>query len=312
MIPRWPRTLSALAAFALCSSAALAAQDDDVRVFTYNSDHPRIGVMLDYRADKETDKLGAKIQNVSPGSPAEEAGLKAGDIITRFNGVALGGAASDDDDESGPAAKLVELVQKTGKGDSVDVEYRRGSDSRKTRLATRELPPIAMNGFRMEMPEMGSRPRMRMRMPGGDGPGGMTMPDMPRFDGQLFGPDEMRGDMMVFARRAGGGLNLTDLNPGLGEYFGAKSGVLVLETPKDSASPFKAGDVIVTIDGRAPTSEAHARRIFESYDAGESAKVEVLRKQKKMTLTWKAPNHDGGWKTRPDEPLRTRVKVERS
>lgn len=311
MHPRWPRTLSALTALALTTSATLAAQDDNVRVFTFSSDRPRIGVMLDYHADKDTDKLGAKVSEVTPKSPADEAGLKAGDIITRFNGVALGGVASDDDDASGPAARLVELVQKVEKGDTVDVEYRRGSETRKARLAPRELPALASRNFRMEMPEMTTGPRMRMRMPGGEGADDMMhMPGMPRMDGEFFGPDRMGGDMMMMSRR-GGGLELTDLNPELGEYFGAKSGVLVLETPKDSASPFRAGDVILSIDGRTPTSEAHARRIFGSYDAGETAKVEVLRKQKKLSLTWKASEHQGPWKMMHDEP-KTRIKVERS
>lgn len=146
------------------------------------------------------------------------------------------------------------------------------------------------------MPDMG---RMR-RMPfmGEDGPG------MP------MGPGEM-GRVRIFMDRDRGDLNLTDLNPGLGEYFGAKSGVLVLETPKDSTIPLRAGDVIVSIDGRVPTSEAHARRILGSYEAGETAKVEVLRKQKKLTLTWKTPERERGWKTERDQE-KVRVKVERS
>ncbi len=311
MNPRLPRTLSALAALVLCTTAALAAQDDNVRVFTYDSDRPRIGVMLDTRADKENDRLGAKISEVAPESPAAEAGLKAGDIITKFNGVSLGGVASEDEDKSGPASRLVDLVQKLDTGDTVDVEYRRGNDTKKVRLAPRELPQTAMGNFKMEMPGMTTGPRMRMRMHGGDGPEGMSLPRMPGFDGEWMGPDGKGSDMQVFMRRSDGGLNLTDLNPELGEYFGAKSGVLVLETPKDSASPFKAGDVIVTIDGRTPTSEAHARRIFESYDAGESARVDVLRKQKKLPLTWKAPERDGGWKVQGGQP-KTRVKIERS
>lgn len=312
MSSRLPRTLSALAAVALCASAPLAAQDDNVRVFTYQSDRPRIGIMLQSRADKETDRLGARIAEVTPDGPADKAGLKAGDIITRFNGVALGGVAGDDDDESGPAAKLIELARKLGKGDTVDVEYRRGSENGKLKLVAQVLPETAMRRFtvRPDVPEMRTMPDM---------PDMRTMPDMGRMrrmpfmgDGQGMPMDPgAMGRVRIFMDHDGGELNLTDLNPGLGEYFGAKSGVLVLETPKDSTIPLKAGDVIVSIDGRAPTSEAHARRILGSYEAGETAKVEVLRKQKKLTLTWKTAEHERGWKTEHD-PERVRVKVERS
>lgn len=302
MLSRLPRTFSALAAVAFCAAGPLAAQDDNIRMFSYSTDRPRIGVMLQSRADKETDRIGAKIAEVTPDGPADKAGLKAGDIITRFNGVALGGATADDDDESGPAGKLVELVQKLEKGDTVEVEYRRGSDTAKVRLVAQELSGLSSRRFRMRSPDM---------MPGMPEMGQMRrMPfNSDEFPGMGMGPEGM-GKVRIFMDHDGDGLNLTDLNPELGEYFGAKSGVLVLETPKDSTIPLKAGDVIVSIDGRAPTSEAHARRILGSYEAGETAKVEVLRKNKKLTLSWKSPERERGWKMHG--PEKTRVKVERS
>jgi PDZ domain len=287
------RVLASLSALALIGPpAGLAAQEDGVvRVYKYSAGRPRIGVTLDSHADASRDRLGAEIESVASDGPAEQAGLKAGDIVTRFNGTALGGLKGDDEDESGPAQKLVELARKLEPGDTVEVEYRRGADAKKTKIVARDMAPRGMaRRFRMEMPDL---PRMHFdhEMPG--------MPMMPE------GP----GDYRVFVETGPGGLELATLNPELGEYFGAKQGVLVLETPKDSTVPLKAGDVIVTIDGRAPTSEAHARRILGSYDGGETAKVEVLRKRKKLTLTWKTPERD--WKWRTPEP-KSKVKIERS
>jgi len=63
----------------------------------------RIGVIVDPKANDAGDKVGARIEGITPGGPAEKAGLKVGDVITRFNGTALGGAASEDDERSGPA-----------------------------------------------------------------------------------------------------------------------------------------------------------------------------------------------------------------
>ncbi len=272
--------VSAIAALSTFAPAGAAAQDDEsgpVRVFTFG--RPRIGVRVGVSADKEKDKVGARIEEVTPDGPADKAGLKGGDILTRFNGVALGGVKSDDEDVSGPGKKLIALAQKLDAGDTVEVEYRRGSDTRKARIVAEDLGGMAMNGWRMR----GGGPDMR----------GMVMPriEIPRmFEG---GPGEFR----FFNDRLDGGLELTDLNPDLGEYFGAKEGVLVLRTPTDSTIPLKAGDVILAIDGRTPKSEAQAHRILGSYESGETAKVDVLRKQKKLTLTWKPNQREERWKT---------------
>src|SRR5690606_32652803 len=134
---------------------------------------------------------GARISGVTEDGPAAEAGLKEGDIITRFNGVALGGVKADDDDESGPASKLLELARTLEPGDTVDVEYRRGSDAQKTKIVARDLGRMALGrGFRFEVPDM---PRMRV------GPEGM-----PRMPMMLEGrPGEFR-----FSFEGRGGLDL--------------------------------------------------------------------------------------------------------
>ena len=218
---------------------------------------------------------------VTPDGPADKAGLKAGDIITRFNGTALGGVKGDDAEGSGPAQKLVELARKLEPGDTVEVEYRRDGSARKAKIVAQDLTPWGWRDrFRMEMPPGGTDFDARAAADAHDArrrPG-----RSPRVHGGRTG-------------RAGSG---NGLNPELGEYFGAKEGVLVLETPRDSTLPLKAGDVIVAIDGRTPTSEAHARRILRSYDGGETAKLEILRKQKKLTLSWKVPEREWKWKTR--------------
>lgn len=287
--------VTALSALASVAPAGLAAQDEDsgpVRVFTFTG-RPRIGVRVDTRVDAEKDKIGARIESVTEDGPADKAGLQKGDIITRFNGTALGGVKSDEDDESGPGTKLIELAQKLGDGDTVDVEYRRGSDNKKAKVVAAQLKGLSMNGGRWNVgPDMRGMMMPRMNM------------DMPRFEG---GPDNFRffsGDMLME-----GGLELTDLNPDLGEYFGAKEGVLVLKTPSDSSNPLKAGDVIVSIDGRAPKSEAQAHRILRSYESGETAKIEVIRKKSRMTLNWKPNQREGDWKIRQRTP---KPKVERS
>jgi predicted metalloprotease with PDZ domain len=287
------------AAVATAAPHPLPAQDGNVRVFAFG--RPRIGVSLDTRANPETDKLGARIREVVPDGPADKAGLQVGDIITRFNGVALGGASSDDD-ASGPSKRLIELAQKLNAGDTVKVEYRRGSDTRTATVVAKELSE--MSGMRM-------RPLELPRMPGGEG---MIGPEMSGPHIRVPGMEGM-GDGFRFMLRDDddGGLSLMELNPELGDYFGTKEGILVLRTPSDSSLPLKAGDVVSTIDGRKPRSVEHARKILGSYEPGETVKVEVMRKQKKQSLTWKVPaerRHELRWRT--PRPAHDGPAVERS
>ena len=234
--------------------------------FAYSDHHGRIGVIVNTEPDSQTDKIGAKLEAVTPGGPAAKAGLKVGDVITKFNGTSLAGARPDDDEESGPGAKLVQLARKLEPGDTAEVEYRRGGDTKKAALVAEDLG----GSFRMEMPNI------EMTMPH-IAPG---MPGMPGMEGwELFGSQW-------------GDLELVNLNPDLGEYFGTREGVLVVRAPSDSSLPVHSGDVILSIAGRKPTSPSHAMRILHSYEAGETVSLDIVRKQKRMTVTWKVPTRE--------------------
>src|SRR5947208_3364605 len=73
--------------------------------YSMSDHHGRIGVVPNSKPDSQSDKIGAKLEAVSPGGPAAKAGLKVGDIITKFNGTSLAGAQAEDEDEAGPGGK---------------------------------------------------------------------------------------------------------------------------------------------------------------------------------------------------------------
>ena len=268
-------------------------------VFSWNDNRGRIGVVVKTAPDAADDKLGARIEAVTPGGPADKAGLKAGDIITRFKGTTLGGVASENDEDSGPGMKLIELARELEPGDTVPVEYRRGSASSKATIVAEDL---SGNGYvrapgdiRLDIPEMGEMDRMwegfpKMQMgPGGPGGFAWTMGD------------------------AWGGIELVNLNADLGEYFGVREGVLVVRASEDSTLPLKGGDIILAIGGRKPTSPMHAMRILRSYEAGETVSIDVQRKQKRTALSWKVPAAEERFNLTPrsrrprEEPSRYRI-----
>jgi PDZ domain len=293
----------AMAALAVCLLGPAASQAQDTRprtrprvrvesgpysVFSFSDNRGRIGVIVDTRANTTGDKVGARIEGITPGGPAEKAGLKAGDVITRFNGTALGGASAEDDEDSGPGMKLIELARELDPGDSVQVEYRRGTE------AAKKLTLVAENlgGNVLRVPGMGAMP-------------GLMDPDMHWDPGIGF----------EGFRTPWGGIELVKLNPELGEYFGTREGVLVVSAPEDSSLALKGGDVILTIGGRKPSSPMQAMRILRTYESGESVAIEVMRKQKRVTVTWKVPeSEDHYYKMAPrmrEEPswFRGRPKV---
>ena len=240
-------------------------------VYTFNDNRGRIGVIVDMKADASGDKVGARIEGITPGGPAEDAGLKAGDVITRFNGTALAGVKPEEEGDSGPGMKLIELARKLEPGDTVQVEYRRGSDTRKATIVAEDLGDHTWTGTMMGpgMGEMGGQlERLREMMP--KEPGG--------FEWTFGSP--------------WGGIEMVKLNPDLGDYFGTREGVLVVRAPEDSSLALKGGDVILTIGGRKPSSPEQAMRILGTYDEGESVTLDVLRKQKHVSVTWKVPNRE--------------------
>lgn len=277
MLRTWLLTVGAVA---LTLPVGLAAQETpapaprprvESRFFRFNTNRGRIGVVVNTAANESSDKYGARIDAITPGGPAEKAGLKAGDIITRFDGTALGGLVPVNDEDSGPGLKLVDLAGKLEPGDTVKVDYRRGSATKTATLVAQDL----------------SRWSIRSGSPRA------TVEVRPRID---------MGDLAPMVGVGGGhgfticfgdpwcSLELVTLNPDLGAYFGAKEGVLVVRAPADSTLPLKSGDVILSIGGRQPTSPAHAMRILRSYEVGETVAIDIMRHQRRMSVSWKVPS----------------------
>ena len=188
-------------------------------VYAFGDNRGRIGVIVDPKADAAGDKVGARIEGITPGGPAEKAGLKVGDVITRFNGTTLGGAASEDDERSGPGMKLIDLARELDPGDTVQVEYRRGTDARKVTLVAEDLGGGRSWSGSMEMPDMGAFKEMMPQM----GPGS-------EFEFAFGSP--------------WGGIELVELNPDLGDYFGTREGVLVVRAP-EGASLITCASVVI-------------------------------------------------------------------
>jgi len=164
----------------------------------------------------------------------------------------------------------VHLARELEDGDTVTVEYRRDRDTRKATFVARRMEPEEWFSIDIEPPEVRiDADRIR---------------DMARgMAGQNF--------TFSFSDRWLD-MELVSLNPDLGEYFGTTEGLLVVRAPDEGSLNLKAGDVILKIGGRTPTSQASAVRILRSYGDGESVEFEIMRQKRKMTVTGTMPERD--------------------
>jgi membrane-associated protease RseP (regulator of RpoE activity) len=228
---------------------------DERRTIVINSDRRAV---LGVQIDNASDKAGARILHVSPGGPAEEAGLRDGDVIVSVDGKAIAGR-----DNAGRV--LVDQMHGVKPDQKLKVRVLRAGKNKDFVVVAR--PMMFENRVFMRGPEMGG--------PAGVGPMG-GIPMVREFRG--FFPGQF------------GGMELASLTPKLGAYFGTSEGVLVVQAPANDVLKLEDGDVIQSIDGRKIDDGAHAMRILRSYRSGEKLNLTVLRQRKPVTLTITMPD----------------------
>ncbi|MEW6758610.1 MAG: PDZ domain-containing protein [Acidobacteriota bacterium] len=256
---------------------------EQMKVLKRVSERPRLGVILETDPDEEVDPKGVLLRGVSPGGPADEAGLRAGDILTSINKNPLGLG-----DTKKSTKKIFEVLGEAKSGDTVTVDYLRGT--KKQTAAVKVRPPESSDwSFQFQMPEMPKVPEMP------------EIPDIPAVHAIPDVHVMKVPDVRVFV---GGGLpddwydvELVELNPDLGRYFGAEEGLLVVSAPANSSLKLKGGDVLLQIAGRKLSSPSQTFRILRTYEEGEKVTMKVLRDRKPLDLTVVVPaSEDDGEK----------------
>ncbi len=223
---------------------------------------------------EEGDRDGVKIAGVTPGGAADDAGLKAGDIIISLNDQSVA-----KDSRRASFDELSRLMDEVEPGDKVTVRYVRDGNEHTSDVVTGEVSPSV---FAFSFGDQ-------------DFNFDFDFEDLPGFHGGHFGIRLGRWS----------DIELVSLTPRLGEYFGTDEGLLVVRAPEDDELQLVDGDVIIGIDGRSPKSPEHAMRILRSYQSGEQLKIDIVRNKKKRTLNIDLPagkseaslRHPAGFRT---------------
>ncbi|MEJ2603540.1 MAG: PDZ domain-containing protein [Gammaproteobacteria bacterium] len=236
------------------------------REIVASSRRPRLGVSIGAASEGTGPVEGVEILGVSPGSPAEEADIRAGDVLTRVGQTSLSA------DETRVAnRRLLDALAEREPGDTITLELLR--DGRTLTVEVRTRTDDA-----------------RTFVFGGDGAG---------FE---FDFDHEAPMVWFGSARPWGDMELVELSPGLGRYFGTDSGLLVVRAPSDPALKLEDGDVIRSIGGREPGSVSHAMRILRSYEEGEELVLDVMRDKQSRKLEVQIPASQGRLTPAPKAP----------
>jgi S1-C subfamily serine protease len=279
-----------------------------VTSFSARDQQARMGIYLDVHQPTRYDDRGARLTGVAHDSPADEAGLEEGDIVTHFNGQSLTDRLADaeseedlDPDESMPAQRLLALARDLEDGDEVRLDYIRDGQSYSATVVAEEdgwpgafayswssddEPLVALREVMRERGQLAREQAAEARALA-ERARGMAVVS-PRADffigggidacpsgGHLF----MAGDRGCLM-----GAEVRELEPALGEYFEAESGVLVLDVSDENPLGLMPGDVIVQVGDRETDSIGRVRRLLRSYDEDETVRVTVIRKGARVVL----------------------------
>lgn len=261
---------------------------------------PRLGISVDVGQGPERDSRGALVTEVLEGGPADRAGIREGDLITRIGGRSLfdpldGDEEADLDlDRSIPVQRLLAIARELEPGDEPEVEYLRDDRTQTTLIEAEDLsdwgnfafgpPGWDAEAFGERMREVAERtrelqqrfgPEFRERMR--DRQLEMRM-DGPRGEVRVLRPGVQGPNVVINGLGMGrDGLELVEVNPGLGQYFGTSEGALVVDIDEESALGLEPGDVILAVGDRQVSTPGRVYRILASFGADEEIRFRVRR-----------------------------------
>ena len=245
--------------------------------YQYGFNRAGLGIILrgaSFNSRNEVEE-GAEILAVTPGSPADEAGLQPGDVVVTWNGDRLAEPGKDDRWSTAPAwRELVTRSRALEEGDSVTLRYLRDEVELEVTLVAREVdfsPALV--------------PKLAESFRKGSDFDFHAAPVLAGTTGKAW-----------FIPRGWLDMELVEINPELGSYFGSDTGVLVVRGPEDDETlGLASGDVILRIGDREVKNPEHAMRILRSYEPDEELSIDIIRHGRSQTLIGTVPETSFGF-----------------
>jgi serine protease Do len=241
---------------AIPASAQLRFPDPTVLV----APGPTIGARVRDLASEDVQKArlespgGVFVESVEPGRPADEAGIKSGDVIVEFDGERVRSVRNFTRlvSETPPQRTVKTVVVRDGSRQTLNIT----PDSGRRNDALRIQP---------------NRPFLR---------------PIPRSDLPPFPP------LGTLRYRGYIGVTLEEIGSQMADYFGVSSGALVAAVDVNSPAAragLKAGDVITSAGGQAVKRPEDVAAAIRQARPGASLELKVMRDKKETAITVEVP-----------------------
>ncbi len=239
-------------------------------------------------------KYGVRVVRTLPGAAAAKAGILSGDLIVAINGRHLPDSLARDT----VLHDTYDTLSLVRPGEKVRMKVRRG-DRRFETVLTAGVRQGEMYcdgddgcrpfGHEPAVPYTGSaellgtiEPNLDLLVPGIDADVDRATKVLPFMEhyGRLS-----RG----LPKQVVKGLELAELNRGLGRYFGASRGVLVVDVKADGIPGIERGDVILSCGDRVVTSPRQIMHMLMNYEQGDPVQITLMRDQQLKDISINLP-----------------------
>lgn len=281
---------------------------------------------------------GVEIVGVSPGGPAERAGLQTGDLLVSIQGERLDG---DDVGAQGKARKtLFRVMDEVEAGETLPVTVLRDGQPLEFEVTAEQREPSSWQTMiripgspaapdapqivveHIEIPQIDEdaiaahvraleeelkNEEFRFLMPDGEEiemTADLALPehfDMEAAQLSELADHALREANVWFGLPQAQGLELAAINEGLGAYFKTDRGVLVLQAREDNAYQLRSGDVVLEINASAVDSPTDMMRALRDIEPGSDVDLAIKRDRRNKTLKVVMPENRLGhsWSVHP-------------
>ena len=224
---------------------------------------------------KLTEEKGALVKSVDDESPAAKAGIQEGDVVVRYHGESVIGAA-----------QLARLVRETPAGRTVPIEVMRNGAAQKLSATIGsdehgawDFGP-AWGALEIPVPELPELPESPVP----------PTPPVPPHAFDRWGKRALLDELAGFGRGPRKlGLEYQEISGQLAKYFKVEGETGVLVTTVDPEGPagkagLKAGDVISKLGTRTIEDGDDLRRALDRAEPGSEVSLSVQREGRSLDL----------------------------